>query len=68
MAKPNPLIGPSADSRPRIHIFPQPDGGFSWSIGATGWRDRARTAGQAIDTALGHIDKLKGAVIILEPM
>ena len=69
MPKPstNELIGLGADHRPRIHIYPQREG-YSWSIGPTGWRDKARTAGQAIDTALMHVDRLKGVVIILEPM
>lgn len=70
MASRRPLAG--ADSRPRIHLWPQPDGSYRWSEGPTGRLERAQTgsAGLALHDALAAMpdDSLRdGAVIILEP-
>jgi hypothetical protein len=57
---------PSADARPRIHIWPG-GRGYRFSIGATGRSTQppAATVGGAVDAALAHIQAGE-AVIILE--
>lgn len=58
-----------ADARPRVHIWPQPNGHFHWSIGATGMREHpaSNTVGAAVDGALSHLNKRRGVVVIVEP-
>lgn len=43
-----------ADSRPRIHVWPQRSG-FAWSIGPTGRQAPAETPGAAVDAALAAL-------------
>lgn len=57
-----------ADSRPRIHIWPQSQG-VAWSLGPCATRQGAPDHGSALNTAIGALAAraAKGVVVIVEP-
>lgn len=64
-----------ADNRPRVHIWPHSklysgDTGraCAWSFSATGRREEADTAGQALDAALAALGRRGEVVVIVEPL
>lgn len=57
-----------ADSRPRVHLWPRPDGA-DWSLSPTATHQPASDHGAALNLALEQLGKraAMGAVVIIEP-
>lgn len=55
-----------ADDRPRIHIWPHPEGA-AWSRGPNGHRSLGETPGDALDKALAALSRPGAYVVIGEP-
>lgn len=57
-----------ADSRPRVHIWPDPTG-IAWSLGPCATRNPATDHGDGLNRAMEQLGKraAMGVVVIVEP-